>query len=109
MPHFVTLQASGKRFRVDAGETVLEAAQRAGLALPYSCLAGVCGSCKATLVEGECVYPRNPPIALNAAEQRRLAPEPASFLADGRPTKRDRRDIDRAHGLGDRWSATAED
>ena len=71
MPHFVTLQASGKRFRVEAGETVLEAARRAGLALPYSCLAGVCGSCKATLVEGECVYPRNPPSGLNAAEQLR--------------------------------------
>jgi CDP-4-dehydro-6-deoxyglucose reductase len=69
--HTVTLQASGKQFRVEAGETVLEAAQRAGLALPYSCLAGVCGSCKATLVEGECVYPRNPPTALNAAERLR--------------------------------------
>lgn len=44
-----------------------------------------------------------------AAEQRRLAPEPASTLVDGRPTKRDRRDMDRARGLGDRWSATAED
>jgi CDP-4-dehydro-6-deoxyglucose reductase len=71
VPHFVTLQASGKCFRVDAGETVLEAARRAGLALPYSCLAGVCGSCKATLIAGECVYPRNPPTALNAAEQMR--------------------------------------
>ena len=50
---------------------MLEAARRAGLALPYSCLAGVCGSCKATLVTGECVYPRNPPSALNAAEQMR--------------------------------------
>jgi CDP-4-dehydro-6-deoxyglucose reductase len=65
----VTLQASGKRFRVEPGETVLEAARRAGLALPYSCLAGVCGSCKATLIEGECSYPRNPPSALNAAER----------------------------------------
>lgn len=71
MSHFVTLQASGKRFRVEAGETVLEAARRAGLALPYSCLAGVCGSCKATLIEGDCVYPRNPPSALSAAEQLR--------------------------------------
>ncbi|NCT69039.1 MAG: 2Fe-2S iron-sulfur cluster binding domain-containing protein [Rhodanobacteraceae bacterium] len=71
MSHTVTLQASGKCFRVEAGETVLEAARRAGLALPYSCLAGVCGSCKATLVEGECVYPRNPPSALNAAERLR--------------------------------------
>ncbi|HET6545437.1 MAG TPA: 2Fe-2S iron-sulfur cluster-binding protein [Rhodanobacteraceae bacterium] len=71
MPHTVILQASGKRFVVEAGETVLEAARRAGLALPYSCLAGVCGSCKATLIEGTCAYPRNPPTALNAAEQTR--------------------------------------
>jgi len=71
MPHTVTLQASGKQFTVETGETVLEAAQRAGLALPYSCLAGVCGSCKATLLEGECRYPRNPPSALNASERLR--------------------------------------
>ena len=63
MSHIVTLAASGKRFEVREGETVLEAAQRAGLALSYSCLAGVCGSCKATLLEGECGYPRNPPAA----------------------------------------------
>ncbi len=71
MSHTVTLQASGKRFEVLPGETVLEAARRAGLALPYSCLAGVCGSCKATLIDGACTYPRNPPSALNAAEQMR--------------------------------------
>lgn len=33
-----------------------------------------------------------------AAEQRRLAPEPAQDLADGRPTKRDRRLIDQIRG-----------
>ena len=69
--HTITLQSSGKHFRAEPGETVLEAARRAGLALPYSCLAGVCGSCKATLIEGHCIYPRNPPTALNAAEQAR--------------------------------------
>lgn len=62
----VTLKTSGRRFSVAAGETVLEAAQRAGVALPYSCRAGVCGSCKATLLAGHCDYPRNPPIALDA-------------------------------------------
>ncbi len=71
MSRTVTLQASGKRFEVEPGETVLEAARRAGLALPYSCLAGVCGSCKATLIEGECAYPRNPPSALDASERLR--------------------------------------
>ena len=69
--HTITLKSSGKHFRAEPGETVLEAARRAGLALPYSCLAGVCGSCKATLIEGHCTYPRNPPTALNAAEQAR--------------------------------------
>lgn len=52
------------------------------------------------------------------AEQRRLAPEPAEALAalhTGRPTKRDRREIDRINkeqrnsGWGDRWSASIDD
>ena len=41
-----------------------------------------------------------------AVEQRRLGLEPASSLEHGRPTKRDRRDIDKA--WGDRWSASSD-
>ena len=41
-----------------------------------------------------------------AAEQRRLAPEPAQALAQGLPTKRDRRDIQQVHEWNDRWSAS---
>ena len=41
-----------------------------------------------------------------AAEQRRLAPEPALSLTQGRPTKRDRRDTQQAQDWGDRWSAS---
>jgi ribosome-associated heat shock protein Hsp15 len=44
-----------------------------------------------------------------AAEQRRLAPEPAAALQEGRPTKRDRRNIDRAQNWGDRWSASIDE
>ena len=45
-----------------------------------------------------------------AAEARRLAPEPAAALREGRPTKRDRRDMDDLrHGWGDRWSASLDD
>ena len=64
----VTLKSSGRQFSVAPDETVLEAAQRAGVALPYSCRSGVCGSCKATLLQGHCQYPRNPPLALSAGE-----------------------------------------
>ena len=41
-----------------------------------------------------------------ATEQRRLAPEPAATLQDGRPTKRNRRNIERAQDWGSRWSAS---
>ncbi len=39
-----------------------------------------------------------------AAEQRRLSPEPALAMEHGRPTKRDRRELEK--GWGDRWSAS---
>lgn len=45
----------------------------------------------------------------SAAEQRRLAPEPAAALQEGRPTKRDRRNIDRARDWGSRWSASIDE
>jgi ribosome-associated heat shock protein Hsp15 len=43
-----------------------------------------------------------------AAEQHRLAPEPALSLAQGRPTKRDRRDSEklRDNNWNERWSAS---
>ncbi|MEH3146744.1 MAG: phenylacetate-CoA oxygenase/reductase subunit PaaK [Methylobacterium frigidaeris] len=41
------------RVPVLAGETVLDAATRAGLDLPYSCRGGMCCTCRAKLVEGE--------------------------------------------------------
>lgn len=45
-----------------------------------------------------------------AAEQRRLAPEPALSIEQGRPTKRGRRELDDARrGWGDRWSASVDD
>jgi ribosome-associated heat shock protein Hsp15 len=46
------------------------------------------------------------------AEQRRLAPEPALALQQGRPTKRDRRDMQQLAGRGQwnqRWSASVDD
>lgn len=38
------------------------------------------------------------------AEQNRLAPEPAQAMLQGRPTKRDRRALDK--GWNERWSAS---
>ena len=44
-----------------------------------------------------------------AAATRRLAPEPAHTITQGRPTKRDRRALDQQRGWGDRWSASLDD
>ncbi|MGE4243328.1 RNA-binding S4 domain-containing protein [Ramlibacter sp.] len=45
-----------------------------------------------------------------AAEQRRLSPEPSLSIEHGRPTKRDRREIEESRERwGDRWSASLDD
>ncbi len=49
----VSVENSAIKFRCDRSETVLNAAQRAGYELPYSCRKGVCGTCKCRLASGE--------------------------------------------------------
>ena len=59
---------SGTTFTVNEGESVLNAALRQGVMLPYSCKNGTCGSCKGTLESGEVHYPFHPPLALSREE-----------------------------------------
>lgn len=47
--------------------------------------------------------PESLALRAQAAERTRLSPEPANAIEHGRPTKKDRRDLDK--GWGDRWSA----
>jgi ferredoxin-NADP reductase len=44
---------SGKTCVVRSGQTVLEAAEELGVAIPSSCRQGQCGTCKTKLLEGE--------------------------------------------------------
>jgi CDP-4-dehydro-6-deoxyglucose reductase len=52
----VTVQPSGQVFEVEAGESVLAAALRQGVMLPYGCKNGACGSCKGRIVGGTVDY-----------------------------------------------------
>lgn len=61
----VHVKPSGHEFTVEAGETILDAALRHGLAFPYGCRSGACGSCKGKLVTGEVDYGENEPQALS--------------------------------------------
>jgi ring-1,2-phenylacetyl-CoA epoxidase subunit PaaE len=53
--------------RFESGDTsILAAAARSGLDLPYACRSGVCATCRATVLEGQVRMDRN--FALEAAE-----------------------------------------
>ena len=48
----ITLVGHAEPVPVEAGDTVLASLLRAGLAFPFSCQAGNCGTCKCQLVSG---------------------------------------------------------
>jgi CDP-4-dehydro-6-deoxyglucose reductase len=50
-------EPAGHAFTVEAGETLLAAALRQSVGLPYGCRNGTCGSCTARLVAGQVAYP----------------------------------------------------
>jgi CDP-4-dehydro-6-deoxyglucose reductase len=52
----VTLQPSGHSFEVAEGQNIVQAGLAAGYMLPYSCRAGVCRTCRGTLLEGKVDY-----------------------------------------------------
>jgi len=52
----VTLKPSGNTFKATSDETILDAALRQGIGLPYGCRNGACGSCKGTLLAGDFDY-----------------------------------------------------
>ena len=54
--------------------------------------------------------PESLSLRAKVSEQRHLAREPALSIENGRPTKRDRRDLQQASkGWGDRWSASLDE
>jgi ferredoxin-NADP reductase len=65
-PFRVTLAADGRRVAVSAGETLLEALERAGVPVPSLCRSGVCGECRTPVTAGR-VDHRD--LVLSAAEK----------------------------------------
>jgi len=49
----VSVTWQGERFQGDNQQVLLEQLEQQGFKIPYSCRAGLCGSCKVTLVAGE--------------------------------------------------------
>jgi ferredoxin-NADP reductase len=57
-----------KHYQGNTKESLLEQGESAGLILPYSCRAGLCGSCKAKLITGE--VKQQSSSGLSASEQQ---------------------------------------
>ena len=69
MQYQVELKKSGRTFTVDEDETVLEAAIRQGIQLPYGCKNGACGSCKGKVLEGRIEHGDHSQSALSTLDE----------------------------------------
>jgi CDP-4-dehydro-6-deoxyglucose reductase len=65
----VRLEPSGHTFEVGPDETILAAALRQGIGLPYGCRNGACGACKGVLRSGELEYDEYQERALHDSER----------------------------------------
>jgi CDP-4-dehydro-6-deoxyglucose reductase len=60
MAYKVKVKPSGHEFEVEQGETILDAAMRQSIDLPYGCRSGACGSCAGYVIKGEVAYEHEP-------------------------------------------------
>ena len=67
--HEITVQPSGRAFATQSSETILAAAIRSGVGLPYGCKDGACGSCKCKKLSGDVTHGPHADKALTAQEE----------------------------------------
>ena len=65
----ITVLPSQHTFVAEAGETILNAALRQGVMLPYGCGDGCCGACRGKVVSGQVEHGAAPSHVLSAAER----------------------------------------
>ncbi len=67
----ITKSPDGPAFECAAGDTILRAALRSGIAMPYSCNTGSCGNCRFELLEGSVTHLRKDAPAWSERELKR--------------------------------------
>ncbi len=82
MKFTVIVEPEGTSFDVNDDESVLDAAMRQDIPLAYSCRDGLCGACKARLLDGSVTYPDDRPEALSEADVQ----EGLALLCQARPS-----------------------
>ena len=53
MSHTLTIEPLGVELEIEEGQTILDAALRAGIYLPHACCHWLCATCKVTVLDGE--------------------------------------------------------
>lgn len=53
MTYELTIEPLGTTIEIEEGQTILDAALRAGIYLPHACCHGLCATCKVQVVDGE--------------------------------------------------------
>lgn len=71
MSYSVRIELSDHVFQVNEGESVLDAALRQSITLPYGCRGGGCGACKGQLLEGTVSYPGQLPDGLSEEDHNK--------------------------------------
>lgn len=69
MSYQIKVEPSQHQFAAEADETILEAALRQGLSLPYGCRNGACGACKGKVVSGNVDHGKALPQGLSEADK----------------------------------------
>ena len=53
MSYELTIEPLGQTIEIEEGQTILDAALRAGIYLPHACCHGLCATCKVDILDGE--------------------------------------------------------
>lgn len=69
MTYEVTIEPTGDVIEVEEGQTILDAALRQGVWLPFACGHGTCGTCKCTVTDGDVDVGNASPFALMDSER----------------------------------------
>lgn len=69
MSFSVTVEPGQHGFAAETDETILEAALRQGLTMPYGCRDGACGACKGKVLHGEVDHGKSQAHALTEADK----------------------------------------
>jgi phenol hydroxylase P5 protein len=77
MSYELTIEPLGQTIEVEEGQTILDAALRAGIWLPHACCHGLCATCKVQVVDGEVDHGEASSFALMDFERTRAKPWPA--------------------------------